>query len=265
MAAIDIAPQPVPNMKHDYEIRLLLDSTAVLNSNNEPTDTVLSAFKMPLTATKINVQFLDKSSLDLYIAGWSARIRKNENKKDLEFTYKKRYTISDGNIDAALDVANINGFNADNKKYEAQVEWGLEHKTLSISRKKDVDYKNNGTDLPGTEKARNLLIDEAPKEFDNSNGIFTWGTNILKESRIFGPILYQRFIGSWNGIPLYLEIWPLLDSTRTGIEYFVEASFKTESRDTASLEKENLAGFLQSKGWFLEQELLKTQIIMERY
>ncbi|KAJ5391889.1 hypothetical protein N7509_007379 [Penicillium cosmopolitanum] len=109
-----------------------------------------------------------------------------------------------------------------------------------------------------------MLIDEAPEKFNNWNGN-SWGTNTLKASRIFGPILTQRFIGSWNGIPLYIEVWPLLNSTLTGTEYFIEASFKTKSRNTASAEKEKLAEFLESKGWFLAHESLKTQLIIQRY
>lgn len=191
-------------------------------------------------------------------------------KNDVELTYKKRYTIPDSDIDAALEVeaalkaANNYGFNSDNKRYEAQVEWGYKKQTLSISRKKDVDSENSGMDLPGTESSRQMLIDEAPEKFNNWNGN-SWGTNTLKASRIFGPILTQRFIGSWNGIPLYIEVWPLLNSTLTGTEYFIEASFKTKSRNTASAEKEKLAEFLESKGWFLAHESLKTQLIIQRY
>jgi hypothetical protein len=66
-------------------------------------------------------------------------------------------------------------------------------------------------------------------------------------------------------MPLYFEVWPLLNFAGTGVEYLVEASFKTGSHKTASIEQSNLATFLQSKGWFLEQDSVKTQLIMERY
>jgi hypothetical protein len=42
-------------------------------------------------------------------------------------------SFTDGDIDAALTAANSNGFNAHTKKYEAQVEWGYQTQTLSIS------------------------------------------------------------------------------------------------------------------------------------
>jgi hypothetical protein len=64
---------------------------------------------------------------------------------------------------------------------------------------------------------------------------------------------------------LYIEVWTLLNHGETGIEYIVEASFKTKSRTTASLELGHLADFLQNKGWFLPEGVLKTRLIMERY
>lgn len=249
----------------DYEIRLLLNPTAVLSPEHEVTATVLSTFEMPQTVTKMNVQFLDKSSKELYAADWSTRIRKIENEDNFELTYKKRYAVTGGDIDAALIAANNDGFNVGNAKYEAQVEWGYQTQTLSVSRKKTVeDSGKSGMDLPETSKSRKMLIDNAPNKFDNwrSN---KWGTHTLAVSRIFGPILVRRYIGSWNEMPLYLEIWPLLDLHGTGIEYLVEISFKTKNPKTALFEKTNLTAYLQSKGWFLAQDSLKASLIMERY
>ncbi|KAB8199100.1 hypothetical protein BDV34DRAFT_233374 [Aspergillus parasiticus] len=238
-------------MVPEYEVRLQLNPAAVLGPDYELTGTVLSTFGIHPIKHNLNIQFLDTSSKELYIAGWSARICKTENEDGFELTYKKRYTISGGNIDAALAAANNDGFNAGIAKYEAQVEWGYEKQTLSVSRKKALtDSGSSGLDLPGTSDSRKMLISEAPHKFDNwiSN---KWGTSILAKSQIFGPVLVGRSIGSWNKIPLYLEVWPLLNLSGTGIDYIVEASFKTENRDTASIERTNLAAFLEYKGWFL--------------
>lgn len=255
--------ETVTNMTPNYEVRLLLDPDAVLSSKLELADTVLSTFHVAST-TKMNVQFLDTCSKDIYIAGWSARIRKAEN-DDLELTYKKRYAISGGEIDAALTTAKVDGFDDGDRKYEAQVEWGYQKQTLSISRKKNIkNSRDSGADLPGESKSRKLLIDEAPDKFDNWYPN-KWGTSALAISRIFGPVLVTRFVGKWNDMPLNLEVWPLLNSDRTGIEYIIEASFKTDSRTTASVEGGNLVAYLQSKNWFLAQDSLKTQLIMERY
>ena len=248
-------------MKPDYEVRLLLNPTAVLSPEQELRDTVLSTFEMPQTDKKTNVQFLDTSLKDLYTAGWSARIRKTENEADVELTYKKRYPITDDDIDTALTTANNDGFNAGDTKYEAQVEWGYQKQTLSISRKKTVEASaNSGTDLPEISKSRQMMIKNAPDKFDNFM-FKKWGTGKLAESRIFGPVLVSRSIGKWNGIKLYLEIWPLLNLKDP--KYIVEASFKTKSLQTASIERSKLAAFLQSKNWLLAEDSLKTELIMK--
>jgi hypothetical protein len=66
-------------------------------------------------------------------------------------------------------------------------------------------------------------------------------------------------------MPLYLEILPLLNSAMTGIEYIVKAYFKTTDPAIASAEPTNLAAYLESKSWFLAEDPLKTELIMERY
>jgi hypothetical protein len=254
-----------PNMTPEYEVKLLLNPTAVLGTDGGLTNDILSTFNMPSTVTKQNIQFLDNSSKELYTAGWSVRIRKTENEDDFELTYKKRYTIMDGNIKAALTKANEDHFNTGDSKYEAQVEWGYQKQTLSISRKKTAtDSENSGLDLPGTSKSRAMAIAEAPDKFDDWLSR-KWGTGVLATSRIFGPVLAKRWIGRWNGMRLYIEVWPILNCARTGMEYIVEASFKTDSHAVASTEHGSFITFLQDKGWFLAQDSLKTQLIMERY
>ncbi|KAM5353353.1 hypothetical protein ACJ41O_000003 [Fusarium nematophilum] len=266
MTAIVVSPtKTAPNMTPEYEVKLLLNPAAVLGPDNELRSSVLSTFDMPPTVINLNVQFLDTSYKEIYTAGWSARIRKTENEDGFELTYKKRYAITCGDIDAALTTANNDGFDAGEAKYEAQVEWGYQKQTLSISRKKTaVDSGNRGMDLPGTSESRAMLIDKAPDKFDNWR-CSNWGTDALAKSRIFGPVLAKRSIGTWEGMRLYIEVWPILNRAGTGVEYIVEASFKTESRTTASIEHGKFTTYLQGKGWFLAQDSLKTQLIMERY
>ncbi|KAJ4178700.1 hypothetical protein NW755_012994 [Fusarium falciforme] len=264
-AIADSSTQAAPNMTPEYEVKLLLKPAAVLDPNKELTSTVLSTFHMSPSVTKQNIQFLDTTSKDIYTAGWSARIRKTENEDDLELTYKKRYAIVEGDIDAALTTANNDGFNAGDARYEAQVEWGYQRQTLSISRKKAIaDFINSGMDLPGERKSREMLVDKAPDKFDNwlHN---KWGTGALAESRIFGPVPAKRSIGTWEGMRLYIEVWPIRNRAGTGIDYLVEASFKTQNRTTTATKHDSLISHLQGKGWFLEEDSLKTQLIMERY
>lgn len=254
------------NLAYDYEVRLQLDPTLVLDSNHELAGTVLTTFKASAAASAMNVQFLDTCGKDIYAAGWNVRVRKADDKPSLEVTYKKRYGITDGNIEAALNTANADGFNGDDPKWEAQVEWGQEKQTLSISRsKKSPSTGNDKTHLPDKKDSRALLIKEAPGKFDDWGSSHKWGTSALARLRIYGPILAKRYTGIWNNEKLYIEVWPIRDSSGSAIDYIVEASFKTDSNSVASTEQGSLRAHLQTQGWLIAEDALKTQIILERY
>ncbi|WP_435168801.1 hypothetical protein [Paenibacillus glycanilyticus] len=253
------------NMVPDYEVKLLMDPSTTLGPDFKLTSSVLSAFSMPTTVTKMNVAFLDTNAKDIYDNGWSTRIRKTEGEDNFELSYKKRYTINNNDINAALTQANNDGFNSGDTNYEAQVEWGYQKKTLSITRSKNGSKSGySGMDLPSISDARSLMINNAPDKFNDwlSND---WGTTKLQASRYFGPVLAKRSIGTWSGMQLYIEVWPIKNAAGTGTEYVVEASFKTNSATTASAKHDELVTYLQNKGWFLAQDSLKTQLIMDRY
>ncbi|OCT16664.1 hypothetical protein A8709_08300 [Paenibacillus pectinilyticus] len=253
------------NMVPNYEVKLLLNPSVVLGSDFKLTSSVKAAFGMPDTVTKMNVQFLDTNAEDIYNNGWSPRIRKTEGESDFELSYKKRYAITGNDINGALTLANTQGFNSGDTSYEAQIEWGYQKKTLSITRTKSGSKSGySGMDLPNQADSRSLLINNAPDKFNNwvSSG---WGTSKLSSSRIYGPVLAKRSVGTWSGQQLYIEVWPILNAAGTGTEYIVEASFKTDSQSTASSKHDELVTYLQGKGWFLAQDSLKTQLIMDRY
>ena len=166
-------------------------------------------------------------------------------------------------VDGALTTANQQGWDITDDNYEAQVEWGYTKLTLSMSLKKDVDANGLGdTDLPKTQDSRSMMIDKAPGKFVDWS-YDNWGTDKLAASRIFGPVLAKRSTGTWNGFELDVEVWPIKSGSST--TYIVEASFKTDDRNVASSQKANLQALLQSKGWFLAQDSLKTSLIMSNY
>ncbi|WP_248930278.1 hypothetical protein [Paenibacillus hamazuiensis] len=268
MSASIMAPGPAKaasNMVPDYEVKLLMNPSAVLGTDYKLTSAVKSAFGMPDTVTKMNVQFLDTDSKDIYSNGWSPRVRKTEGESGFELTYKKRFPVVGDDIDAALTTANQDGFDSSDTNYEAQIEWGYQKKTLSVTRSKSGSKSGySGMDLPSLKDSRSLLINNAPGKFDDYvyNG---WGTEMLGTSRIYGPVLAKRSIGTWSGLKTYIEVWPIKDAAGTGTEYVVEISFKTADRAVASQKHDELIAYLQSKGWFLPQDSLKTQLIMDRY
>ncbi len=253
------------NMVPDYEVKLLMNPNVVLDTDHKLKSTVLNTFNMPTSVTKMNVLFMDTNAKDIYSNTWIARIRKTEGESDFELTYKKRYAIDNGNISEALYKANAEGFDSTEKNYEAQVEWGYQKKTLSISNSK-TDSKSgySGMDLPSTSDARSLLKKNIPGKLNN--WLYSgWGASMLDSSRKYGPILAKRSVGTWSGMKLYIEVWPILNQAGTGTDYIVEASFKTTSEATASAKHDELQAYLISRGWFVAEDSLKTQLIMDRY
>ncbi|KAL7914499.1 hypothetical protein GGI35DRAFT_434515 [Trichoderma velutinum] len=268
--AINVPVSGIANMTPDYEIKLLLDPTQVLESNHELKKIVLTAFDIQ-KAVKMNIQFVDKCSKEIDAAGWSLRIRKAEGQSKVELTYKKRYNIEDGNIDDALAQANNDGFNVQATEYEAQVEWGFAKQTLSISRDEKVPYSGKSQlDLPDTQESRKLLVKEAPDEFDNWEFGNNRGTKALETTGIFGPVLATRWVGEWNPpqlskTKLTIEVWRVLDSNGTGLEPVVEVSIKAGDPATASRQRDMLIADIKGKGWLIERDSLRTKLILERY
>ncbi|KAL5351767.1 hypothetical protein ACLOAV_003628 [Pseudogymnoascus australis] len=257
--------QPASNMVPKYEVKLLMDPTIVLDSSNKLMPTVLDSFTVATTAIKMNVQFLDTNFKDIYNSGWSPRIRKLQGNASLELTYKRRYKIANGDIGGALTIATEDGFHLANTTYKAQVDWGYKNQTLSINRDEPYsDSINNVIELPSEKNSRDMLIGKAPIEFTGSNGT-NWGTDKLNKSRIYGPVLAERYTGTWSGEELDIEVWPIKDAAGTGTEYIVEASFKVRKHTKASEKRLELLTFLRMNGWCLAQDSLKTSLIMERY
>jgi len=219
----------------------------------------------------MNIQFLDSPTQSIYKAGWSPRIRRTEG-KPLELTYKKRYPITAEDIDAALAAANADGFDASDTKYEAQVEWGYTKMTLSISRNKKLkDTAGAGAGslaLPDAGKSRKILIEEAPGKFKDARGQDGWGVTALKEARIYGPILAERYSGvspGEGGVKVDVEVWPIMIKDEGRLEYVTELSFKAESKGEGGPVRDGLIELLTGKGWLCPADSLKTQLIMENY
>ncbi|KAM0257088.1 hypothetical protein ACHAQJ_004552 [Trichoderma viride] len=252
-------------MVPDYEIHLLMDPTVVLDSDFKLTPTVLSTFAMPTTVTKINVQYLDTIPEDLYNNGWSCRIRNIENESGFDLTYKWRLPVSNGNITGALDTAFGDGWNSGQGNYNAQIDWLYTSQTLSIQRDYTASSSGySGTDDPDEKDSRSMLESNAPNMFNDWLSD-NWGTDLLKSAVIYGPVLTKRSIGAWSGVELDIEVWPIENSSGTGIEYIVEASFKTSNYTFASTGRNQLISLLQNEGWFLAESLSKEDLVMENY
>ncbi|OAA61778.1 hypothetical protein SPI_04637 [Niveomyces insectorum RCEF 264] len=248
-----------------YEVHLLLDPTVVLNSDDRLISPVISEFAMPTTVTKINVQYIDTVDEDLYNQGWSCRIRNTENKSGFDLTYKWRLPIANGDITGALNTAYSDGWNSGQHNYDAEVDWYLTFQELSIQRDYSASSKGySGMDDPTEKDSRKFLISNAPGMFDDWVSK-NWGTTELADAVVYGPILTKRSVGTWNGVELDIEIWPIENASGTGVDYLVEASFKTDDYSFASTGRDQLTALLQSKGWFLDESYSKEALVMANY
>lgn len=260
------------NLVPDYEVKFLLKPSEVLGSNNKLNDAVRLAFSIPPSTKKMNIQFVDTKKQDIYTNGWILRIRKTEGEDEFELTYKKRYPIGDGysttaegNINVAVKKAEQEGFDS-TTTFEAQVEVGHLKQTLSISHGEKIsDTGFEGIELPAEEDSRKFLANKAPEKFKNWLAD-NWGTDHLADSIVYGPVLAKRSKGTWDEFKLSIEVWPIRKSKiDASLESIVEASFKTPDLKKALEGRAKIEEFLQKRGWFLDEEILKTKLIMDRY
>lgn len=72
-----------------------------------------------------------------------------DDKNNYELTYKKRYPVINGDINAALTLANQEGFDKSDDNYEAEIDWGYGKQTLSFSNtKKSIPKRQESNFLP---------------------------------------------------------------------------------------------------------------------
>lgn len=247
-----------------YEVKFLAKPELVLNTDGTPRSEVIQTLGLSSTARNISAEYFDTNALNLNQAGWDVRFRKKDDKNNYELTYKKRYPVINGDVNAALTLANQEGFDASDDNYEAEIDWGYGKQTLSFSNTKKVDTNATGVQLPSQQEALSMLLDKLPgklKNWSSSN----WGKQQLTASRAYGPVTFQRYEGTWNGQELTLEVWPIRNAAGTGVENIVEISFKTADSTAVSGLRTQLMQVLQNKNWLIPADGLKTQLILERY
>ncbi|MCQ4085526.1 hypothetical protein [Saccharibacillus sp. JS10] len=256
---VNAASNAVPG----YEVKFLMNANKVLTSGGGLNPAVNQNFDIVSSPERLLVEYFDTNSLDLGSEDWNVRLRKKESKSDYELTYKKRFDVQNGQIDAALTTANAVGFDSSDDNYKAEVDWGYNKQTLSFSVTKSKKA-SKGLSLPSNEKALEMLVSEIPGKLDKTR-VKGWGTTTLQNSRAHGPVLVTKYSGDFNGIEVYIEVWPILNAAGTGTESLVEISFKTDQYAQAAAQRTQLMNELQSEGWLVPADSLKTNLILDRY
>lgn len=257
------AEEPAVPKKH--EVKFFLKPDAVLDADHTFRKEVREVFQAEGDAAKVQMQFLDNHSLSLNAAGWNVRLRRFEGKGEVEVTYKRRYKVHD-TLSETLKKAVADGFHAGETDYEVEVEWGFEHQTLTFSREKSVPPPDGGADLPGGQASRKIAVQEMP---DKLNKVEKpgWALNILSDAHVFGPVQGWRWKGKHPKVDdqINLEVWEIRSQDQKGYESVVEVSFKEKNPDKATTKRDELKILLEGKGWLLPRDVLKTQMVLERY
>lgn len=253
------------NMVPNYEMKFLLDSEQVLNDNYELNSEYRDFFDTGKKYDTVGVLYLETEDYGFSNEGWYNRIRINEDSDKFDLTYKKRYSIENGNIDAALTKANEEGFDISDTNYEAQVDWGYSKMTLSLSNKKEENNNNyDAMELPGRKDAIEIIKDNMPGK-EEDWGEKNWGKTLIDDAKKCGPIYYYKYEGEVEGITIDLEIWPVYTESTDSTEYITEVSFKEDDYNVASANRDKVMNELERKGILKHEDSLKTQKILDAF
>lgn len=240
----------------NYEVKLMMDTSKILDTNGELSSTVKSIFGI-YSSENLNVQYLDTQNLALNNEGWIVRMRKFDNDDNTELTYKKRYSITSGNINAALQTAANDGFDASENNYSAQVDWGYANETLSFSNDKDFSYADySSLNLPDISSSIEAAIDNIPGKL-NKYLYKGWAQSQLNNSVLHGPYSGTRYIGQWDNLKIELEVYELNNGSS-----IAEISFKTDDFNQASTERQKLINTLTASNWLITSDETKTGIML---
>ena len=244
------------------EVKFLLDSDRVLTDEYLLTKDMLTLIGAEPEYRKISAIYLETSARSFDSEGWVNRIRLKENKKKLERTYKKRYPLSGDDAEAvrtALARAEADGFDFSDKAVSAELDWGYSTMTLSVSTEANAKYKDyRSLSQFSTEDAVAFLKSAMPEEELNWRGA-QWGSMMLDEAQILGPVETQRIKGSWQDTEVQVDICPMSDG------YMTELSLKLDGLAPASALREQMRALLEEKGLLLPVDSLKTQRILDEY
>ncbi|MFI5808224.1 hypothetical protein [Streptomyces sp. NPDC051561] len=252
------------NAVPSYEVKINL-TVAALDASRAPSAAVRAEFGITGSAKERGYSYYDTDGQALDAEGWSVRLRHKDG-SSFEETYKKRFPVTDGNIDAALSTARAAGFDSADTTYKAEVDWGYGKQTLSFSKEKKRSSSGYpGTSLPSGDTGRGWLVSDVPSELKNwkSGG---WGASTLTASRAHGPVTAKVYSGAWGtSDDASIEVLPVVGAGGSGTEYVVELSFKTDSRTEAAELHKNAIAVADAKGWLHHGDILKTQLVLDRY
>ncbi len=277
----ELRPEQLPEDHYDlsYEVKFLLDADQVLDRDHRLKKEWLSAFRIQDEYQPIEVCFVETENRSFQKEGWTNRMRLREGRKKIERTYKKRYPVSDGNIEAALAQAQKDGFEIPGKsnaaesndkeknsdRFEAEIDWEYENMILSLS------WKTSGK-LPGTDSLFDLsdleirdFMKNAMPEMEAGWKQTDWGYALMEQSVSVGPLRFLRAQGTLLESDITVEIWPLSKDSQNEDQYLVELSFKTDQLEDARKKRQELTSLLDEKKILLHRNSTKTSRVLDAW
>ena len=264
-------------MTPGYEVKFLVDPAKIL-SGSEPIADFQGLFEGFAQKGTTKMSYYDTEDLALNNAGWTIRIRKKSNKKAQQCTFKKRYSkinkksaLTQGDVNKGVKKATREGFNTVNAKNflgGCEIDYGFSKCTLSYSADYNIAETGKGnTDIPDSTTSIQFINANKPAIF----------TEDLATIREHGAVTLTTYEGTFKGIvAVALDVMTIKDELGSGTETICEVTFKLEDYTGVRYEKqtdlmlvnklrEELRAVLVEKGYLLEKDGLKTNMILQRY
>lgn len=264
-------------MTPGYEVKFLVNPDLILDSSTkQPNAEFLALFTGMALKGTTKMSYYDTEDLALNNAGWTIRIRKKSNKKAQQCTFKKRYskinkksTLTQGDVNKSVKSATREGFNTLTPFIGGcEIDYGFSKCTLSYSADYNIAETGKGnTDIPDSATSIQFINTNKPAIF----------TEDLSGIREHGAVTLTTYEGTFKGVvAVALDVMTIKDELGTGTETICEVTFKLEDYTGVRYEKqtdlmlvnklrEELRAVLVEKGYLLEKDGLKTNMILQRY
>lgn len=255
-----------------YEVKFLLDDAKVLDGDHKLSASYCSDFKIDGYTTNV-IQYMETSDRSFNNEGWINRIRYKEEKGKHDITFKKRYSVPNDDIEAALTLANADGFNADDKLFEAEIDWSYDKMTLSFSTKEKLKGFS-AFELPDQAESASYLKLYMPtiekvamaQPSDSGNVVVAGRANtLMQDSVVCGPVQATVYEGEVAGIEVGIEVWPVYTKSTGVTEYVTEISFDADTFEEAAENRTKLQNALDDMGILVHGGSLKTQKVLGAY
>jgi hypothetical protein len=251
-----------------YEIHLMLDSDLVLDENHLLKQEYLDLFEVDDSYKTFSLAYYETQERDFFQEGWINRLRlkyEEDAEKDFKLTYKKRYSVPENDLTAAVHLAETEGFDLLSGLWEPQIDWGYTGMTLSLSAEAAVPTGGKKTiaDL-NPEDGFAMMLENMPEQEQNWKGEHR-GSDLFESAVMVGPIFFNRYKGEYLNRKVNIEIWEIRDERDGAVYYLSELSFKEKSYPEAAENRQMVMDALLERGILLKVDSLKTQQMLDAY